>query len=289
MKAPAFGYARPASLAEAFPLFEEGRDVKVLAGGQSLIPALNMRLSAPDLLVDINDIAELRGIEARQAHIRIGALARHREVAGAPLIASKVPLIAAAMRHVAHPAVRNRGTTCGSLAYADPAAEMPACAVLLDATIVLASASGAREVSARDFFHGLYETDRREDEILTEVLVPVARADERFGFDEVALRHGDFPSVGLAVKASMNSGAVADIDVVVFGSEPKPILCAGLGDIVSGRAWSGRLRAALIDAVVGQMEPMDNLQGRPETKRRQARALLARVLDGMMEERSDAA
>jgi aerobic carbon-monoxide dehydrogenase medium subunit len=231
----------------------------------------------------------LRGIEARQAHIRIGALARHREVAGAPLIASKVPLIAAAMRHVAHPAVRNRGTTCGSLAYADPAAEMPACAVLLDATIVLASASGAREVSARDFFHGLYETDRREDEILTEVLVPVARADERFGFDEVALRHGDFPSVGLAVKASMNSGAVADIDVVVFGSEPKPILCAGLGDIVSGRAWSGRLRAALIDAVVGQMEPMDNLQGRPETKRRQARALLARVLDGMMEERSDAA
>src|SRR5271167_3746797 len=160
MKAPAFGYARPASLAEAFPL---------LAGGQSLIAALNMRLSAPDLLVDINDIGELRGIEARQDHIRIGALARHREVAGAPLIAAKVPLIAAAMRHVAHPAVRNRGTTCGSLAYADPASEMSACAVALDATFVLASKRvSRREVSARNFFRGIYETDCKADELLLE-------------------------------------------------------------------------------------------------------------------------
>lgn len=282
MKPAPFRYLAAGSLPEALGALDPDGSAKVLAGGQSLVAALNMRLSAPDLLVDINRIDDLRGIAERDGGIRVGALARHCDVASSPLIRNSLPLVTAAMVHVAHPAVRNRGTLCGSLAYADPAAEMPACAVALDATLILASSAGTRAVPARAFFHGLYETECRPDEILTEVLWPAARPGERFGFGEVALRHGDFPAVGVAVRALTDGPRVHALDLVVFGSEPKPLLCEDLPGTAGQAVWGADVRDAIVEAALGQMDPMGNHQGSPAVKRRQATALLARVLDETM-------
>ncbi len=282
MKASAFAYVRPTSVAGVLAHLDSGRDVKILAGGQSLMPSLNMRLSAPELLIDINHIDALRGIEERDGQIRIGALVRHAEVAGSDLVATRLPLVAWAMRHVAHPAIRNRGTTCGRHANAAQAAEMPACAVALDATLVLLSNRGRRDVPAREFFLGLFETARQDDELLAEVLFPVARPSERFGFDEVAPRHGDFAAVGVAARASLTDARFDALDLVVFASESRPLLSMAAGDIAAGQAWSPALGEAIAEGVAAEMEPSDNLQGRGDTKCKQARTLIARVLQGMM-------
>src|SRR5262245_15335122 len=201
MKARAFLYRRPRDLDEALSLLADHAGAQVLAGGQSLIPTLNMRLSAPEMLVDINRIDALRGVEERGGGIRIGALVRHAEVLESGLVARRVPLLAMAIPHVAHMAVRNRGTTCGSLALADPAAEMPAVAVALDAEIVLKGHGATRTVKARDFFEGLYQTARSDNELIAEVLLPAAQPDEVFGFSELSRRHGDFATVGVAARA----------------------------------------------------------------------------------------
>src|SRR5262245_52938085 len=185
MKARAFLYRRPGSVDEALDLLADNDGAQVLAGGQSLMPTLNMRLSSPEMLVDINRIEVLRGIDERGEKIRIGALVRHAEVLESKLIADRVPLMAMAIPHVAHMAVRNRGTTCGSLALADPSAEMPAIAVALGADLVLQKRGGKRVVPAREFFQGLYQTARRDDEMIAEVILPVAKPDEVFGFSEL--------------------------------------------------------------------------------------------------------
>src|SRR6266567_4611094 len=190
MKAPPFLYRRPQDLDEALALLADNlARAQVLAGGQSLVPSLNMRLSSPEMLVDINRIGALRGIAERSDTIRIGALVRHADVLDSALIARKLPLLAMAIPHVAHMAVRNRGTTCGSLALADPSAEMPAIAVALNADIVLRKRGGKRAISARDFFQGLYQTARHEDELIAEVVLPAAQPDEVFGFSELSRRH----------------------------------------------------------------------------------------------------
>jgi carbon-monoxide dehydrogenase medium subunit len=284
MKASAFAYVRPTTVAAALAQLGGARDARVLAGGQSLMPSLNMRLAAPDLLVDINRIAELRGIERRSAFVRIGALVRHAEVANSEVVRTHLPLVALAMRHVAHPAIRNRGTTCGSIANADPAAEMPACAVALDASLVLLSRRGRREVPARQFFRGMFETERQDDELLAEVLFPVANPLERFGFDELAVRHGDFAAVGVAARASLENGRIAALDLVVFASEPRPLLSSTAATIAAGQVWSAALGEAIADAAVAEMQPMDNLHGRGATKCKQARILISRVLQRMMHE-----
>src|SRR5882757_3639515 len=165
MKARAFLYRRPPDIDEAVALLgDNAGDAQVLAGGQSLMPTLNMRLSSPGMLVDINRIGALAGIADRGAAIRIGALVRHADVLESDLVAKRVPLLALAIPHVAHMAVRNRGTCCGSLALADPSAEMPAIAVALNAEIVLRKRGAERTVPAREFFQGLYQTARDEDE-----------------------------------------------------------------------------------------------------------------------------
>jgi carbon-monoxide dehydrogenase medium subunit len=283
MKARAFAYVRPTTLTGVLAHLASGRDAKILAGGQSLMPSLNMRLSAPDLLIDINSVGELRGIEQRGDTIRIGALARHADVAGSALVAKHLPLIAQAMTHVAHPAIRNRGTTCGSIANADPAAEMPACAVALDARLTLISQSGGeRHVAAREFFLGLFETALREDELLAAVSFPIAKPGERFGFEELATRHGDFPAVGIAARAALDGPRIASLDLVIFASEASPLLSAAAARIAAGETWNAALGEAIAEAAVAEMEPIENLHGRPQTKRRQARALIVRALNGMM-------
>lgn len=280
MKAPALEIRRPATLDEALALLAGEADAQVLAGGQSLVVSLNMRLSAPEVLVDINHLPGLDRIARDGDEVVIGPLVRHAGLAASALVAQEVPLLAAAIDHVAHPAVRNRGTVCGSLAYADPAAELPALAVALDAWLELRSVRGTRVVPAREFFLGLFETDRAPDEMITAARFPVAKAGQVRGFDEVTRRHGDFAIVGMAARGEARDGRLAELDLVVFASEPAPLLCQGLDAALARGAPAGEV-AALIAA---QMDPLANLQGTAETKRAQARALAERLVARMMED-----
>ena len=199
MKAASFAYAKPSSVAEALELLaRHGDAARVLAGGQSLIPSLNMRLSTPALLVDIGALGELKEIAVRGKRLSIGALVTHAALERSPEVARHVPLLAQAVPHVAHAAIRNRGTIGGSLALADPAAEYPACTVALDAELVLRSGKGERRVRARDFFKGLFETDLRPGEIVAAVEFPLAQPGDQSVFLELARRHGDYAIVGLA-------------------------------------------------------------------------------------------
>jgi aerobic carbon-monoxide dehydrogenase medium subunit len=197
LKAPPFAYVKPRSLAEAFDLIERP-GAKVLAGGQSLIPTLNMRLSSPELLVDITGLASLRSITLEQGVVRIGALVTHSQIEKSEDIRKHVPLLAQAVSHIAHPAIRNRGTLGGSIAFADPAAEYPACLVALDASIVVQSREGERIVAAQSFFKGLFEVDLRAGELVVAVEIPAILKNERSVFLELARRHGDYAIVGLA-------------------------------------------------------------------------------------------
>ena len=215
MKAPSFAYAKPRTLAEAFDLIERP-GAKILAGGQSLIPSLNMRLSAPELLVDITGLAGLSNIEAKNGAVRIGALCTHAMVERSPEVREHLPLLAEAMPHIAHPAIRNRGTLGGSLALADPAAELPACAVALDAVLIIASRKGERRVRAVEFFKGLFETDLKQGEILVGAEFPKA---EKSAFVELTRRHGDYAIVGLAAVTKQRERRIS-----LFGFADRPVL-----------------------------------------------------------------
>ena len=217
MKAPAFAYAKPASLGEALELLARP-GAKALAGGQSLIPSLNMRLSAPELLVDIGGIAELKHIEAKKGALRIGALVTHAQLEKSQEVRKQVPLLAQAVPHVAHAAIRNRGTLGGSLALADPAAEYPAVAVALDADIHVAGKLGRRSVRASAFFKGLFETALAPGELITAVDFPAAKPADKAVFLELARRHGDYAIIGLAVHNER---------FVFFGVGPVPFLLKG--------------------------------------------------------------
>ncbi len=217
MKAPAFAYAKPASLAEALELLARP-GAKALAGGQSLIPTLNMRLSSPELLVDLGGLKELRGISLQKDVLRVGALTTHAQLEESAEIRKHVPLLAQAVPHVAHAAIRNRGTIGGSLALADPAAEYPAVAVALQAVLTVKGRSSERKVEASRFFKGLFETDLKPGELLTAVEFPVAKASDKSVFLELARRHGDYAIVGLAASNER---------FVFFGVDAVPFLLQG--------------------------------------------------------------
>lgn len=205
MKSARFEYQRPATIAAALELLaRHGNDGALLAGGQSLMPMMNLRLATPAVLVDIGRIAGLAEITFSGDRLVVGAMARHADLIASPLVREHAPLLSHALVHVAHPAIRNRGTLGGSLALADPAAELPACMVCLDAEIRLASARGERTVRAADFFQGTYATARAPDELLVSVAIPRRQPGWRFSFDEVARRRGDFAIAGLAI--AMTSG-----------------------------------------------------------------------------------
>jgi aerobic carbon-monoxide dehydrogenase medium subunit len=215
MKAPPFAYAKARSLAEALELLERP-NAKILAGGQSLIPALNMRLSSPELLVDITGLQGLSNIETRNGTVRIGALCTHAQVERSAEVREHLPLIAAAVTHIAHPAIRNRGTLGGSLALADPNAELPACALALDAALIVAGRKGERRVQAAQFFKALFETDLKPDEILVGAEFPKVT---KSVFLELARRQGDYAIVGLAGAAKG-----AEKRIAFFGVAATPIL-----------------------------------------------------------------
>ena len=224
MKAPKFSYVRADSLDHALELLDKhGEDARILAGGQSLMPTLNMRLSQPEVLVDINRLNDLKGISLDGDTVVIGALTRHIDVMNSDIVAEHLPLIAEAMPHVAHVAIRNRGTIGGSIALSDPAAEMPACALALGATLIVQSSSGKREIPAEEFFHGLYETARVENELLVEIHYPSQKKDNVSVFMELARRHGDYAIAGVCAYGKVSGNMVEDMRLVYFASEDRPI------------------------------------------------------------------
>jgi carbon-monoxide dehydrogenase medium subunit len=279
MKWPAFGYARASTLEDLWRLLDEhGESARVLAGGQTLLATLAFRLSEPSALIDITRIEALRGIAVQGGVLRIGALTRHAELGRDPLVARHAPLLAEAVPLIAHPAIRNRGTIGGSLAYADPAAELPACVAALDATLVLVSAAGERRLAARDFFTGLLETALRPGELIAAVEVPLATPDSRSAIVEVARRSGDYAMAGLAVLLSLPGGRVAAARLVYFGVGNGPVLAANASGALEGRVLGAEAIAAAQAALAKDLDPPSDLHGPPEMKRHLARVLTKRAL-----------
>ncbi|MCZ0736903.1 FAD binding domain-containing protein [Phreatobacter sp. AB_2022a] len=278
MKARAFAYLRPTTVAEALDAFAGAAgDASYIAGGQSLVPALALRLQAPDRLIDIAHIAALAGIDLEGETLRIGALTRHAELIDNPLIARHAPLLAEAAPHIAHPAIRNRGTIGGSLALADPAAELPAMMLAAGATIEIAGPDGVRQVAADDFFLDLYQTALAPGELVTAALLPVARPDERFAFGELARRRGDYALVGAGIRARCAGGTVAEVRIAFLSVAATPLRARAAETALAGTALDAaaitRAQAALDD----DLDPPDEAHMPAATRRHLARVLLGRL------------
>jgi carbon-monoxide dehydrogenase medium subunit len=279
VKAPSFAYAKPAALAEVFDLLERhGDGAKLLAGGQSLIPSLNMRLSSPSILVDITGVAGLAGIKVDGDTVRIGALTTHAEIERSPEIARRLPLLAQAVKQVGHVAIRNVGTFGGSIAAADPAAEYPAVCVALDATFVAASRKGERRVPARRFFKGIYATDLEPGEVLVAGELKAIGAGYRSAFLELARRVGDYAIVGVAAHAKAGGGKLTDVRLAFLGTGDRPLLAANAAAAVEGRAYGPEVVKAAQDALGKDLAPPADLYHSSATKLHLARVLAARAL-----------
>ncbi len=279
MKPAPFAYVRPEKLEDAIALLDEhGEDARVLAGGQSLMATLNMRLSAPEVLVDIGRVPGLAGIEETDDGLRIGAMTRHAEVEASDLVASQAPLIASAMPHIAHPAVRNCGTFGGSIALADPAAELPACAVALGARMTIAGKGGTRTVAADAFFRGLYETALEPGEVLTAIDVPGIGAGWRSGFMELARRHGDYAMIGLAAHVEVQDGRFGQGSLVFFGVGERSVSAVRSAALLEGESWSDALGDRLADALKEELDPLEDLNADAAMRRHLAGVLARRVL-----------
>ena len=279
MKPAPFAYVRPESLEDAIGVLEEhGEDARILAGGQSLMATLNMRLSAPEVLVDIGRVAGLAGIETAGGALRIGAMTRHAEVEASALVRSHAPLIASAMPHIAHPAVRNRGTFGGSIALADPAAELPACALALGARMTIAGNGGTRTVEADAFFRGLYETALETGEVLTAIEVPGIAAGWTSGFMELARRHGDYAIIGLAAHVEVDDGRFGQGRLVFFGAGERPVSAARSAALLEGERWSDALGERIADTLREELDPFEDLNADAAMRRHLAGVLARRVL-----------
>ena len=277
MKPAAFAYAKARSLDHAIELLRQDQ-ARALAGGQSLIATLNMRLDTPRLLVDINGIAGLDGIARENGHVEIGALARHVAAERSDAIRQHAPLIAKAMPHIGHPAIRNRGTIGGSIAFADPAAELPACLVALGGEVDIAGPQGKRAVKADDFFKGLFETALGPGDVLTAIRVPAATSASRTGFAELARRHGDYAMVGLAASAQADGKGLKDVRLAFFGVGATPVRARKAEAAVA----SGKIDDA-VAALAGELDPQDYVQSTGAVKKHLAGVLLRRVAAQLME------
>ncbi len=279
MKAPTFDYVRARSLPQVFALLDQHGDAaRVLAGGQTLLATLNMRLSEPALLIDINALDELRGIALDGGTLRIGALVTHTEIERSALVARHAPLLTQAAPHIAHRAIRNRATLGGSLAYADPAAEWPACVRALDATLVLQGSKGQRQVAAADFFTGLYSTALQPGELLLACEIPALVADERQVFDELARRQGDYAITGLAARALRRDGALHGLRLAFLGLADRPLRALQTESLVNGRVLDDALLALADQSLRTELQPAADLTNSADTKRHLAAVLGLRVL-----------
>jgi aerobic carbon-monoxide dehydrogenase medium subunit len=275
MKSPPFSYTKATSLAHLFSTMAEyGDDLRILAGGQTLLASLNMRLSEPRLLIDIRGLNELKGISVLNGVLRIGALATHTEIESSALVAQHCPLLAQAAPHIAHRAIRNLGTLGGSIAYADPAAEWPVCALALNATVVLKSAKGERKVPADDFFIGLYTTAMREDEIVLACEFPAITHEQVHDFSELARRHGDYAVAGLAVVSEPKN-----IRIAFLGIADKPVRALHAEAVInSAPSFTESAISAAIACLPKDLEALADLTHNEESKMHLAGVLLQRAL-----------
>jgi aerobic carbon-monoxide dehydrogenase medium subunit len=278
MKSPAFSYARPSSLGEALQLLAQyGDGARLLAGGQTLLATLNMRLSEPDVLIDLQAIDSLKGISVNGNLLRIGAMATHSEIEASPLIAQHAPLLAEAVPHIAHRAIRNLGTFGGSIAYGDPAAEWPACLVALGGTVVVQSTEGERRIAADDFYLDLYTTALAEGEIITACEIPLV-SNQKTSFTELARRMGDYAVVGLALTAIEVQGTLSDVRVVWLGLGSTPLRSKGCEAALTGHPLSIDLITSAVEVLRGELVPFADLTHNEATKTQLAAVLLKRAL-----------
>ena len=275
MKPAPFAYKKVRSLDEAVALLGE-KDARLLAGGQSLIATLNMRLSSPSLLIDINGLDGLSGISEKAGAVEVGALTRHAQAERSDVIAKHAPLIARAIPHIGHPAIRNRGTLGGSIAFADPAAELPACLLALDGEVDATGPKGKRTIKAQDFFRGLFETALTPQEVLTAIRVPAADKGARVGFAELARRHGDYAIVGLAASARADGKGLSNVRLAYFGVGNTP---------VRAKKAEAALASGNIDAAVAalDLDPNDDVLATARLKKHLAGVLLRRVAKQLLE------
>jgi carbon-monoxide dehydrogenase medium subunit len=280
MKPPVFAYVRPRSLEEALDaLARHGGEAKVLAGGQSLVPLLNFRMLRPAALIDINRVPGLdHQVEEPDGGIRVGALTRHFALETSALIARRLPVVRAAMAHVAHLAIRNRGTIGGSLCHADPAAELPMMALLLDAEITLRRSAGTRRLPARDFLIGTLTTAAADDEIVTEIVFPPVAASAGWAFEEFALRSGDFAIAAVAAVIDVQDGRVTEARIALMGVDETPIRATAAEQMLVGQTFDPELIMAATASARAAINPGSDLRASADYRRHLVAALGERAL-----------
>jgi CO/xanthine dehydrogenase FAD-binding subunit len=278
VKPAPFQYYPARSVEEATTLLGDlGDGGHILAGGQSLLPVMNFRLARPEHLVDINPVAELSYVRRDNGHVVVGALARQAAVERSD-VAESVPLLVEALKHVAHPTIRHRGTVVGSLAHADPAAELPCIAVALDAEVTLASVGGERTMAASDFFLGPFSTARRSDELLTQVSFPVAQQHSGYSFAEFTRRHGDFAIAGAAVAVTLDGSRISESRVALCGVGHRPLRAQAAETVLLGAEPDDDLLLAASEAALEGLEPPADVHGSPEYRARVARVQVRTAL-----------
>jgi aerobic carbon-monoxide dehydrogenase medium subunit len=286
MKPAKFDYYDPRSLEEALALLDTHQgDGKILAGGQSLMPLLNMRLARPNIVVDINRIKELNYVRASNGGVAIGALARQRALQTEQLIAERLPILQEAGYYIAHPQIRSRGTICGSIAHADPAAELPALALALEAEMTLSSAKGTRSVGAETFFQSFFTTALAANEILTEVRFPAPLKDSAWSVLEISRRHGDFAIVGIVAGLALDPDrqVIAQARLVYFGVGPTPIRVKAAEDALIGQAAAEPAFEAAAQSAKQGIDPSNDIHASEAYRRAVAATLTKRALRAALE------
>lgn len=276
MKASAFAYERPADLAGTLALLENPQ-AKVLAGGQSLVPMMALRLARPECLVDLGGVEELTGVEDDDGGLRVGAMVTQRALERRPGLSERVPLVAAALPHVGHRENRNRGTVGGSVAHADPSAELPLVAAVLAAQLTACGREGERALGADDFCTGPFQTDLEPGELLTGLRFPTAQPGDGFAFDEVARRHGDYALCAVAVHVNRRGGEVNAARVGLLAVGPKPLVFDVAAELDGADRAAGF--AGVADSVAAQLEPGSDVHASAGYRKRLARVLVARCLE----------
>jgi carbon-monoxide dehydrogenase medium subunit len=290
VKPPPFEYRVADSVEAAVAaLAEAGGEAKILAGGQSLVPMLNFRLLRPAILVDINRVSGLAYIEEAGDAIRIGALTRHYQLETSSVIAEHLPVLSAAMAHVAHLAIRNRGTIGGSLSHADPAAELPMMALLLDATLGIASRRGRRTVKARDFFLGALSVALEADELVTEVVFPKLPSGTGWGFEEVSRRHGDFALAAVAATLTVADGKIGEARIAIAGADERAVRASEAEALLQGKSLDGALREAACESALACVTANTDLHASSDYRQHLVGVLTGKALDAAWQRAREAA
>jgi carbon-monoxide dehydrogenase medium subunit len=279
MKPAAFAYERPSSIGAVLDfLAQDDEGTKIIAGGQSLVAMMNLRLARPGRVIDINRLPDLDYIRREGDEVVIGALARHADVKASALVAQCCPLMHMAYDWVAHSAIRNRGTLCGNLCHADPASEMPAVALAVGATMVLKSRRGERRVAAADFFQGLYATATRADEMLVEVRLPLAPAGQKAGFAEVSMRKGDFAWALAAVLLTISDGRIAQVAIACAGVDDRARRLPSVEQAITGQSADSATYARAGELARDAVTPFGDVATPAEYRKDLVRSLVERAL-----------